>query len=152
MTSDLHDHGLLELLVDATPDDVLAVVADVERYPSWARGVTGADVLAVEAEGRPARAWFRVESFGWTVTYTLAYDWSDAPDEVRWRLVEGDAVRDVTGSLGFTPLDGGERCRVVYELDIVLKVPVPAFVKRRAESRILSNLEGLKDHVEKASR
>ena len=35
------------ITIDATPADVMAVIADFEAYPAWAKGVTTADVRAV---------------------------------------------------------------------------------------------------------
>jgi hypothetical protein len=56
-------------------------------------------------------------------------------------LVEGDIMSALNGAYSFVEVDGGTQ--VFYELDIELVVPLPGFVKRRAEARIL--VEAIKE-------
>jgi hypothetical protein len=55
-------------------------------------------------------------------------------------------MRSIVGSYTFTP--EGSATRVDYALAIELVLPLPGFVKRRAEKRILSTLKELKTRVE----
>ena len=79
--------------------------------------------------------------------YTLAYDYTHAPTRLKWELVKGDIMRAVDGEYVFTPTSP-TTCDVSYDLSIELVVPIPGFVKRRAEVRILSTLEELKARAE----
>jgi hypothetical protein len=90
---------------------------------------------------------------GRSTSYTLRYDYSDAPRQLPWKLVSGDIMRRLDGAYEFHPVDGdGDRTDVEYSLTVELIVPLPAFVKRRAESKIMHNaLRELKAHVETQS-
>jgi hypothetical protein len=55
--------------------------------------------------------------------------------------VEGDIMRALNGAYSFVEVDGGTQ--VFYELELELVVPLPGFVKRRAEARIL--IEAVKE-------
>jgi hypothetical protein len=77
----------------------------------------------------------------------LAYDYSKLPAEVSWSQRDGDITRSLDGSYQFVPV--AEGTEVVYELEIDLRVPVPGFVRRRAESQILhAALRDLKARAE----
>jgi hypothetical protein len=62
-------------------------------------------------------------------------------------MVKGDIMRAIDGSYHFTP-DGHGGTDVRYELSIELVVPLPGFVKRRAEVRILNTIRELKTRAE----
>jgi len=92
---------------------------------------------------------FRVLALGRSTHYTLHYDYSDAPERLAWKLVRGDIMRACDGAYVFTPSDSEpSSTHVVYELSIELVVPLPGFVKRRAEVRILNTVKELKARAE----
>jgi hypothetical protein len=136
-------------IISAPPDVVWAVVVDVERYSEWTKDVKQATVLQRDEVGRPLEVEFRAAAIGRSAHYTLFYDWSGYPDRVSWKLVRGDILSAVDGNYEFstsTTLPG--ETEVVYNLAIELKVPMPGFVKRRAEVRILNTLKELKARAE----
>jgi hypothetical protein len=62
-------------------------------------------------------------------------------------MVKGDIMRAIDGAYHFsTNPAGGTDVR--YDLSIELVVPLPAFVKRRAEVRILNTIRELKTRAE----
>jgi len=132
--------------VDAPPADVLAVIADVAEYPAWADGIRHAEVLEVDATGRPARAEFRLESGPFRDEYELAYTWSDA--EVRWTLVRASLLTAMDGAYTVHPdADGGSA--VSYRLTVDLNVPLLGMIKRKAERTVIDTaLRDLKKRVE----
>jgi ribosome-associated toxin RatA of RatAB toxin-antitoxin module len=133
--------------IAAPPDTVWAVVTDVERYPDWAKDVKAVEVRRRDGDGRPVEVEFRAAALGRSTRYTLGYDYSQAPGAVSWSLIDGDIMRRVDGAYLFTPTsDGGTEVR--YDLVIELAAPMPGFVKRRAEVRILNTLRELKARVE----
>jgi hypothetical protein len=68
-----------------------------------------------------------------------------------WTQRDGDITRSLEGSYRFVA-DGAGTTEVTYELSIDLRVPVPGFVRRRAEGNILhAALRDLKARVESAS-
>lgn len=142
----MSDEATQQMFIDATPEEVWAAVTDFETYPRWARELKEATVLQADAEDRALLVRFRAAAFGRSTSYTLHYDWSGAPDRLSWTLVTGDIMRALDGTYTFEASDGGTL--VTYHLRVDLVIPLPAFVKRRAESRIISTaLHELRTHV-----
>lgn len=135
--------------IAAPLDAVWSIVLDIERYPEWARDVKEAVVLERDDQGRPLRVEFRAAAIGRSTHYTLAYDYSRAPEALSWSLVKGDIQRAINGSYEFAARDDAHT-DVRYDLQIELVVPLPGFVKRRAEVRILNTLNELKARAEPA--
>jgi uncharacterized membrane protein len=133
--------------IAAAPDRVWAIAADFERYPDWAKDVKDVVVRSRDDQGRPVEVEFRASALGRSTHYTLAYDYSHAPAVLSWRMVRGDIMRTIDGSYNFSATaDGGTEVR--YDLLIDLVVPLPGFVKRRAEVRILNTVRELKTRAE----
>lgn len=149
------DHANVTTTIDAPPQRCFEAAVDVERYPEWALGIASVSVLRSDEGGRPAEVEFVAEAIGRRTRYILAYDHSEAPERLSWSLVEGDLTRRLDGAYTFRPAarpshDGdGDLTEVCYELNIELAVPLPGFVKRRAETKILqAALPRLKARVE----
>jgi len=135
------------ITIAAAPERVWAIASDFEQYPDWAKDVKHVVVRARDAEGRPSEVEYRASALGRSTHYTLVYDYSKAPAVLSWHLLRGDIMRTVDGAYTFTPTaDGGTTVR--YDLDIELVVPLPGFVKRRAEVRILNTVRELKTRAE----
>ncbi len=124
------------MIVRATANCCREVALDVERYPEWATDIKEVEVLDRDADGRAERVRFRAAAFGRSATYTLLYDHSGAPTLLSWRLEEGDLTRVLEGWYTFDPLEDGDT-EVTYHLVAELRLPVPGFVKRRTEGRIM---------------
>ena len=141
------DKATERMTIHASPERCLEVVLDFERYPVWAADVKEAKVLERDDEGRGVRVAYRTAAMGQSTRYTLEYDYSGAPREVSWKLVEGDIMRRLDGSYLFEPASGGTD--VTYYLAVELVIPLPGFVKRRAEGKIIGTaLRELKRKVE----
>jgi uncharacterized membrane protein len=133
--------------IAAPPDRVWAIAADVEHYPEWAKDVKDVVVRARDEQNRPIEVEFRASALGRSTHYTLSYDYSDAPAVLSWSMLRGDIMRTIDGAYHFSPTtDGGTEVR--YDLIIDLVVPLPGFVKRRAEVRILNTVRELKVRAE----
>lgn len=126
---------------------VWAIATDFEKYPEWAKDVKEAAVRTRDDQGRALEVEFRTSALGRSTHYTLLYDYANAPAVLGWHLLRGDIMRSIEGGYHFTELaDGGVEIR--YELAIELVVPLPGFVKRRAEQRILNTVRELKVRAE----
>ena len=137
--------------ISAPPDVVYATALDIERYPEWAQDIKEATVVERDDEGRPLRVRFRAAAMGHSARYVLAYDHSEAPRKLSWILEQGDIVRKLDGEYQFDPAAGGGT-EVTYHLEAELAVPLPGFIKRRAESKIMTTaLEELRHRCEDAS-
>jgi uncharacterized membrane protein len=126
---------------------VWEIATDFERYPEWAKDVKEATIRTRDADNRAVEVEFRTSALGRSTHYTLGYDYSGAPAVLGWRLLRGDIMRSIDGAYHFSVTDdGGTEIR--YDLAIELVVPLPGFVKRRAEQRILNTVRELKVRAE----
>jgi uncharacterized membrane protein len=133
--------------IAAPPERVWAIAVDFERYPEWAKDVKDVIVRGRDGEGRPTEVEFRASALGRSTHYTLGYDYASAPDALEWRMIRGDIMRTIDGAYHFSSgPNGGTEVR--YDLAIELVVPLPGFVKRRAEVRILNTVRELKVRAE----
>ena len=135
------------ITIAAAPDTVWAIATDIERYPEWARDVKDVVVTARDSDGRPTQVEFRTSALGRSTHYTLQYDYSHAPQILAWTMVKGDIQRSIEGAYRFEPTNDGSTL-VQYDLAIELVVPLPGFVKRRAERRILNAIKEMKAYAE----
>lgn len=134
------------ITITATPEHCFDVVTDFERYPEWAPDVKEAIVRTRDEQGRATEVEFRASALGRSTHYTLHYDYAEAPERLTWKLVRGDIMRAIDGGYTFTTAASGTQ--VDYDLSIELVVPLPGFVKRRAEVRILNTVKELKARAE----
>ena len=145
------DQATEHISVAAPPERCFSVAADLERYPEWANDVKEVEVKERDAEGRPQLVTFRAAAFGRSTTYTLVYDYSDAPHTLAWKLTQGDITTKLDGSYVFDAGEGG-MTDVTYHLEAELRVPIPGFIKMRATSRIMATaMRELKARVESTS-
>jgi ribosome-associated toxin RatA of RatAB toxin-antitoxin module len=136
------------MVVSGTPERCFAVVTDVERYPEWVGDLKAVEVLERDEEDRAKVVAFRAAAFGRSTSYTLEYDYSGAPGEISWIQRSGDLTTRLDGSYQFEPAGDGET-EVTYRLTVELRVPIPGFVKRRAEGHIIhAAIRDLKSRVE----
>lgn len=137
-------------VIAASPAKLFEVVTDFEHYIDWARDLKHVEVLSRDEQGRGVEVRYRAAAMGRSTSYTLRYDYSDAPATLPWVLARGDIMRRLDGAYEFHAVDGDpDATEVVYHLAVELVVPLPTFVKRRAETKIMHNaLRELKAHVE----
>lgn len=140
------DQATETAFIKASPQRCYELAIDFERYPEWARDVKEAKVLERDSGGRATVVEFRASALGRSTHYTLSYDYSQSPERLSWSLVEGDIMRVINGAYDFSA--EGDGTNVTYSLQIELVVPLPGFVKRRAEVRILHTLKELKARAE----
>ena len=149
MGVDMSDHAAERTEIEASPEACFAVATDFEKYPEWATDVKEVTVLARDDDGRGGDVSFRVAAMGRSTSYTLRYSYGSNPLRMSWRLIEGDVMERIDGEYEFVPVDDGSRCEVLYYVSIDMLVPLPGFVKRRAEAKILhAALDDLKNRVE----
>ena len=149
-TAGMADVARQEAVIAAPVEDVWAVLVDFERYPSWAADLKHVEVLERDDAGRGTEVLYRAAAMGRSTTYVLRYDHRDAPHRIPWVLSRGDIMRRLDGAYTLRPDDDDpSRTRVVYDLVVDLVVPLPGFVKHRAEHKIIHTaLRDLQAHVE----
>jgi uncharacterized membrane protein len=135
------------ITIDAPLDRVYTIATDFASYPDWAKDLKDAVVRERDEQGRATEVEYRASALGRSTHYTLAYDYSAAPEVLSWSMVKGDIMRSIDGAYHFGEAPGGGT-DVRYDLSIELVVPLPGFVKRRAEVRILNTIRELKVRAE----
>jgi len=141
----------VEMVMNASPESCFGVATDFEHYPEWLPEVQQVVVLERDTLGRPCVVAFEVGAFGRSASYILVYDFAEAPHAFSWSQREGDITYALDGAYRF---DAAEEhaTTVHYELSVGLRIPVPGFVRRRAEGLIIdAALRDLKTRVESLS-
>ena len=135
------------IVVDAPPADVMAVIADFESYPEWAKGVQKAEIVEPGVGDRAEQVYFELDVAPIKDEYTLAYDWN-GDREVTWTLVEGNMLRALDGA--YTLVDRGDgSTEVTYRLALDVSIPLIGMLKRKGEKILIdAALKGLKKRVE----
>jgi ribosome-associated toxin RatA of RatAB toxin-antitoxin module len=135
------------IMINARPAEVMAVIADLPRYPEWSDGMKSVEVLTEFEDGRPGDARFVVDAGAIKDTYSLEYDW-DGDRSVSWKLTEGGMLKAMDGT--YTLTDNGDgSTTVAYQLAVDVSIPMIGLIKRKAEKVIVDTaLRGLKERVE----
>ncbi|RKS74061.1 polyketide cyclase/dehydrase/lipid transport protein [Motilibacter peucedani] len=141
--------------LEAPVERVLAAVTDLERYPEWNDELSAVEVLALDEQGRPARARLTLVSPFLSDTFELAYSYP-APHGgvhvVSWVLVAPGAVLTrMDGS--YLLADGGDGTTgATYRLRVGVSVPLVGALRRKAEKTVIDRaLDGLRKRVEESS-
>lgn len=130
--------------IEATPGQIMAVIADLPAYPQWSDGITEVTVLE-ERDGRPYLARFHLSSGPIKDTYELQYAW-DGDRSVSWTLVTGEMLTHMDGTYALEPHGGSTTVR--YRLAVDVKIPMIGMIKRKAEKVIVDTaLKGLRRRV-----
>jgi ribosome-associated toxin RatA of RatAB toxin-antitoxin module len=134
------------IVIDATPEQVMGVIADFPAYPEWAQGMKKVEVTKVGADGRADEVHFELEAAPIKDSYTLGYDWH-GDSAVRWNLVEGKMLKAMQGA--YELRESGTGTEVTYRLAVDLSIPMIGMLRRKAEKVIIDTaLKGLKKRVE----
>ncbi len=134
------------IVIDASPAEVMAVIADFPAYPEWAQGMKKAEVVEQGSNGRADQVHFELEAAPIKDSYTLVYDWN-ADSSVTWKLVEGKILKGMDGAYLLRPSGAGTE--VTYRLAVDLSIPMIGMLRRKAEKVIIDTaLKGLKKRVE----
>ena len=134
------------IVIAATPDEVMAVIADFPAYPEWAQGMKKVEVVEQGADGRADRVHFELEAAPIKDSYTLGYVWN-GDSSVTWDLVEGKMLKAMNGAYELREANSGTE--VTYRLAVDVSIPMIGMLRRKAEKVIIDTaLKGLKKRVE----
>jgi len=133
-------------VMHATPEQIMAVILDLEAYPEWSQEIKRVEVLSRDDEGRPIEAHFEADVRVAQIDYTLRYD-HGTPDAVTWTLSQGDVLNQMDGA--YVLHAQGDDTLVEYTLEADIAMPLPGFMKKRATKTILdTGLNGLRKRVQ----
>jgi len=134
----MFDQTTNSIFIEAPPERCFEVVCDFESYPEWATEVKQVEVVRQDEDGRGGLVSFHAAAMGRSTSYTLEYFYGSNPLRVCWRLVQGDLTKRLDGEYSCSPVPGEPgRTEVTYHLEVQMAMPLPGFVKRRAEARIV---------------
>lgn len=137
-----------EVVIEATPEQILDVIADVEATPSWSPQYQKAEILERYEDGRPKQVKMTVKAAGLTDEQVIEYTWGD--NEVRWTLVSATQLKAQDAGYRLTP--DGDKTRVKFDIAIDLSVPLPGFIiKRTMKGGVETATDGLRKQVLKVN-
>ncbi|OBI42882.1 SRPBCC family protein [Mycobacterium sp. E796] len=133
-----------EVVIDATPDEIMDVLFDLESLTEWSSFHKKVEILERDADGHPSKSRQTVKIVG--VSDEQVLDYSVHDDGVGWTLESSKQQRAQEGRYTLTP--DGDSTRVRFELTVDLSAPVPGFlVKRGAKGLMETATDGLRKRV-----
>jgi ribosome-associated toxin RatA of RatAB toxin-antitoxin module len=138
-----------EVVIDASPEEILDVIADVESAPDWSSQHQGAEILDTDDNGRPGRVKLKLKTMGIADEQVVQYEWTDTT--AGWTLVSSSQLKAHDAKYTLTP--DGEKTKVKFEITVDPSVPIPGFVLKRAmKGGIESATDGLRKQVIKVKK
>lgn len=138
-----------EVVIEATTQEILDVVADVEATPTWSPQYQRAEILESYDDGRPKQVKMTVKAAGLTDEQVIEYTWSE--NKVSWTLVSAGQLKAQDASYTLTP--DGDKTKVRFDITIDLSVPLPGFIlKRTMKGGVETATEGLRKQVLKVKK
>jgi Polyketide cyclase / dehydrase and lipid transport len=133
-----------EVVIDATPDEIMDVLFDLESLTEWSSFHKKVEILERDEEGHPSKSRQTVKIVG--VSDEQVLDYSAYDDGVGWTLESSKQQRAQEGRYTLTP--DGDSTRVRFDLTVDLSAPVPGFlVKRGAKGLMETATDGLRKRV-----
>ena len=117
-----------EVVIEATPEEIIAVIADVKSAPSWSSQYQSAEVLSTYKDGKPKQVKMKVKAAGITDEQTVEYIWGD--NTAGWTLLKAGQMRSQEAMYTLTPQ--GEATKVRFDLALDLSIPLPGFIVKQA--------------------
>jgi ribosome-associated toxin RatA of RatAB toxin-antitoxin module len=138
-----------EVVIEASPDEILDVIADVESTPSWSPQYQSCEVLDAYDDGRPRQVKMKIKTAGISDEQVVEYTWSD--DSVSWTFVSAGQLKAQDASYTLTPQ--ADKTKVTFDITIDLSVPLPGFVLKRAMKGAMETAtDGLRKQVLKVKK
>jgi ribosome-associated toxin RatA of RatAB toxin-antitoxin module len=138
-----------EVVIEATPEEILDVIADVEATPDWSPQYQKAVILERHPDGRPKQVEMTVKAAGLTDVMVIEYTWTDS--SVNWTLVKSGQLKKQDAGYTLTP--NGEKTEVRFDMEIDLSIPMPGFIlKRTLKGGMETATDGLRKQVLKVKK
>ena len=137
-----------EVVIDATPDEIMDVLFDLESLTEWSSVHKKVEILERDEQGHPSKSRQTVKIVGITDEQVLDYSVHD--DGVSWTLVRSKQQRAQDARYTLTP--DGDSTKVNFDLTVDLVVPVPGFlIKKGAKGLMETATDGLRERVLKVN-
>ncbi len=138
-----------EVVIEATPEEILDVIADVRSAPTWSPQYQSAEILDTHDDGRPKRVKMKIKAAGLTDEQEVEYSWTDT--SVSWTLIKAGQLKAQDASYTLTPQ--GDKTKVRFDLKVDPSVPIPGFLlKRTIKGAMETATDGLRKQVLKVKK
>ena len=138
-----------EVVIEATPEEILDVIADVEANPTWSPQYQSSEILETYDDGRPKQAKMTIKAAGLTDTQVIEYTWPDS--SVSWTLVSAGQLKAQDAKYTLTP--DGDKTKVRFDISVDPSIPMPGFViKRTMKGAMETATDGLRKQVLKVKK
>ena len=138
-----------EVVIEASPEEILDVIADIDATPTWSPQYQSAEVVDAYDNGRPKRVKMKIKTAGISDEQVVEYSWSG--DVVSWTLVSAGQLKAQDASYTLTP--DGDKTNVKFDITVDLAIPLPGFVLKRAmKGGVETATEGLRKQVLKVKK
>ena len=133
-----------EVVIEATPEEILDVIADVKNAPTWSPQYQSAEVLDTYDDGRPKRVKMKVKAAG--ITDEMEVEYSFAENSGGWTLSKSSQLKAQEGRYTLTP--AGDKTKVRFDLKVDPSIPIPGFIlKRTLKGAMETATDGLRKQV-----
>ena len=134
------------IVIDASPDTILAILLDLPAYPSWQKGIDKIEVQDTDEQGRPRNTQWHVNAMGQRSTHTVRYEYP-ADGCFEYHLVESEVLTKYDFSCAVSA--AGETSEVTISQELGIKWAMPQFIlDKNAKKGINAMLSALKTKVE----
>lgn len=138
-----------EVVIEATPEEILDVIADVESAPSWSPQYQSAEVLDTYDDGRPKRVKMKVKAAG--ITDEMEVEYSFTANTAGWTLIKSSQLKKQEATYTLTP--AGDKTKVRFDLNVDPSIPIPGFLlKRTLKGAMETATDGLRKQVLKLKK
>ena len=138
-----------EVVIEATPKEILDVIADVESAHTWSPQYQSAEVLDTYDDGRPKRVKMKVKAAGLTDEMEVEYSWSE--NSAGWTLISSGQLKAQDATYTLSP--AGDKTKVRFDLKVDPSIPIPGFLlKRTLKGAMETATDGLRKQVLKLKK
>ncbi len=138
-----------EVVIEATPEEILDVIADVTNAHTWSPQYESAEIVDTYDDGRPKTVKMRVKAAGLTDEQVVEYSWS--ANTAGWTLLKAGQLRSQQATYTLTP--EGAKTKVRFEITVDPSVPLPGFILKRAMKGAMETAtDGLRKQVLKVKK
>ena len=138
-----------DVVIEATPKEILDVIADVVNAPSWSPQYQSAEVLDTYDDGRPKRVKMKVKAAGLTDEMEVEYSWTE--NSAGWTLINSSQLKAQDATYTLSP--AGDKTKVRFDLKVDPSIPIPGFLlKRTLKGAMETATDGLRKQVLKLKK
>ena len=138
-----------DVVIEATPKEILDVIADVVNAPSWSPQYQSAEVLDTYDDGRPKRVKMKVKAAGLTDEMEVEYSWTE--NSAGWTLINSSQLKAQDAMYTLSP--AGDKTKVRFDLLVDPSIPIPGFLlKRTLKGAMETATDGLRKQVLKLKK